>query len=309
MDPLNRLLYIATKKSFRFLGRLPKSAREYGAVCLGRLLFAVDHKHRRIAVDNLSRAFGREKSRPQIVAIAREVFVNLFRITFETAWSLNLPEYKFPEYFHIQGQSEFQQAYAKGKGVLLLGAHFGNWEVQMIIAHMMDMPLHVVVRTLDAAFLDRFVEGYRSRFGAVMIPNQRAAMRKIYAALKKGYPVGILMDQSADFDDGVFVDFFSHRAATNTGMAVLALKSGAPVLPFFLIRRPNGFQAVLGPELPLIKTGDSTKDIEENTQLYNHVIEAYVRRFPDQWFWVHQRWKNLPFCPWPRTNPRVSNRY
>jgi KDO2-lipid IV(A) lauroyltransferase len=179
----------------------------------------------------------------------------------------------------------------------------------MVIAHMMGMPLHVVYRVLDAAFMDRFVQEYRSRFGAVMIPNQRAAMRKIYAALKKGCPVGLLMDQSADFDDGVFADFFNHRAATNIGMAVLALKSGAPVVPFFLIRRPDGFHAVFGPELPLIKTGDHTKDIEENTQLYNHVIEAYVRRFPDQWFWVHQRWKNLPFCPWPRTNPRVSNRY
>ncbi len=300
MDPLNRLLYRVTKKSFRFLGNLPEAARAYCAVCLGRLLFAVDRKHRRVAIDNLTRAFGKEKSRDQIRMIARDVFVNLFRITFETAWSINLPENKFSQHFHIWGRSEFLQAYAKGKGMLLLGAHFGNWEVQMIVAHMMGMPLHVVVRTLDAGFLDRFVEEYRSRFGAVMIPNQRAAMRKIYAALKKGSPVGMLMDQGVDCYDGVFIDFFNRRAATNAGMAVLALKSEAPVLPFFLIRKPNGFHAVLGPELPLIKTGDRTKDIEENTRLYTRVIELYVRKYPEQWFWVHHRWQNRPYCLWPR---------
>jgi KDO2-lipid IV(A) lauroyltransferase len=303
MDPLNRLLHKLVEKIAGFLGSLPKGARENGARFLGRLLFAVDRKHRRIAIDNLTRAFGQEKSRARIETIARQVFVNLFRIVFETAWSLRLDEKSFPRHFHIRGRSEYQRAHAKGKGVLLLGAHFGNWEVQMIIAHMMGMPLHVVYRVLDAPVMDRFVQGYRSRFGAVMIPNQRTAMRKIYAALRKGYPVGMLMDQGADWYDGVFVDFFNLPAATSTGMAILALKSGAPVLPFFLIRKPNGFHAVLGPELPLVKTGDPTRDIEENTRLYSRVIELYARKYPEQWFWVHHRWKNRPYCLWPRQKP------
>ncbi len=309
MNLINQLLYFITKKLFDLLGSFPTHARELIAVFLGRLLYAVDHKHRRIAIDNLTIAFSKEKSKNEIEHIARAVFVNLTRIAFETAWSLKVRAEKLPHHFHISGRSHYQQAQAKGKGVLLLGAHFGNWEIQMVIAHMMGMPLHVFYRPLDVAFMEHFVKAYRSRFGTVMIPNHRAAMRKIYAALKKGYPVGLLMDQGVDYDSGVFVDFFNRRAATNPGMAILALKSQAPVLPFFLIRRSNGFHAVLGPELPLIKTGDPVKDIEENTQLYNRVIETYVRKFPDQWFWVHQRWKNLPFCPWPRTNPRVSNRY
>lgn len=135
-------------------------------------------------------------------------------------------------------------------------------------------------------------------------------MRKIYAALKKGFPVGLLMDQCADWYDGVFVDFFDRSAATSGGMAILALKSDAPVLPFFLIRKPNGFHAVLGPELPLIRTGDRTKDIEENTRLYNRVIEIYARKYPDQWFWVHHRYKNRPYCRWPKRKPinRSHNR-
>ncbi len=303
MDPLNRLLYHFIKKLFRWLGNLPKGAREQLASYSGNLLFALDHKHRRITVDNLTRAFGAEKSTTQIMAIAREVFVNLFRILFEIAWSLNLPEDAFNKYFHIRGQDDFWKAHEKGKGVLLLGAHFGNWEVQMVAAHMMAMPLNVVVRTLDAVFLDRFVEEYRSRFGAVMIPNHRAAMRKIYSALKKGQAVGLLMDQGVDYYDGVFVDFFNRPAATNVGLAVLALKSQAPVLPYFLIRKPEGFLTVLGPELPLIRTGDQTRDIEENTRLYTQVIEIYARKYPEQWFWVHHRWQNRPYCRWPKGKP------
>jgi KDO2-lipid IV(A) lauroyltransferase len=303
MDPLNRLLHKLVERIAGFLGRLPAGARENGARFLGRLLFAVDRKHRRIALENLTRAFGHEKPRARIETIARQVFVNLFRILFETAWSLRLDEKSFPHHFHIWGRSDYQRALAKGKGVLLLGAHFGNREVQMIIAHMMGMPLHVVYRVLDAPVMEHFVKGYRSRFGTVMIPNHRTAMRKIYAALRRGYPVGMLMDQGADWYDGVFVDFFNLPAATSTGIAILALKSEAPVLPFFLIRKPNGFHAVLGPELPLVKTGDLTRDIEENTRLYSRVIELYARKYPEQWFWVHHRWKNRPYCLWPRQKP------
>jgi KDO2-lipid IV(A) lauroyltransferase len=210
------------------------------------------------------------------------------------------------KYFTISGLSNYRSAMAKGKGALLLGAHFGNWEIQMAATHLINMPMRVVYRTLDAKGLDRFVLEYRSRFGAQMISNQRGAIRKIYASLRKGYPVGLLMDQNVDWYEGVFVDYFGHRACTNTGMAVLALKSEAPVVPFFLVRKGNGFECVLGPELSLIKTGDQTKDIEENTRQYNRVIESYARRYPDQWFWVHQRWKTRPYCEWPNPELRLK---
>jgi KDO2-lipid IV(A) lauroyltransferase len=110
------------------------------------------------------------------------------------------------------------------------------------------------------------------------------------------------MDQNVDWYDGVFVDFFGHRACTNKGLARLALKTEAPVLPVFIVREGSLYRAEIGPEVPLIKTGDKTKDVEANTQQYNDVIEAFVRRYPDQWFWVHQRWKTRPYKPWPKTD-------
>ena len=111
--------------------------------------------------------------------------------------------------------------------------------------------------------------------------------------------VALLMDQNVDWYEGVFVDFMGHRACTNKGLAFLALKTEAPVIPVFLIREKKGFKAEFGPEIPTLKTGDKQKDIEANTREYNRVIENVIHRYPDQWFWIHQRWKTKPYQPWP----------
>jgi KDO2-lipid IV(A) lauroyltransferase len=107
------------------------------------------------------------------------------------------------------------------------------------------------------------------------------------------------MDQSVDWYDGVWVDFFGQPTCTSKGMALIAVKSQAPVLPVFLYRETTGFKIVIGEEIPLVVTGDKITDIEINTLNYSKAIEAGVRRHPEQWFWVHRRWKNRPYCPWP----------
>jgi Kdo2-lipid IVA lauroyltransferase/acyltransferase len=301
MNKVDQILYRAVCRWFRFLGGLPQGLRHASAIFFGRLLFVIDRKHRRIALQNLKRALGREKSDTERFAIARRVFENLFHLVFEIGWLRQVPIDELPRHFSLSGEDNCRRALDKGKGVLCLTAHFGNWELLPIVAFMARIPAHIVYRPLDAPFLDRFFKENRTRYGAGAIPSRpRGAMRKIYKELKRGNLVAMLMDQNVDWYEGVFVDFFNHRACTNTSMALLALKSGAPVVPVFLIRTPNGFHAVIEPELPLIQTGDRTKDVELNTQQYNRVIELYARRFPDQWFWVHQRWKTRPYQPWPR---------
>ena len=106
------------------------------------------------------------------------------------------------------------------------------------------------------------------------------------------------MDQNVDWYEGVFVDFMGHRACTNKGLTLLALKTGAPVVPVFMIREKRGFRAEFGSEIPFLKTGDKQKDIEVNTRQYNRIIENMIRQFPDQWFWIHQRWKTKPYQAW-----------
>jgi KDO2-lipid IV(A) lauroyltransferase len=313
MNKMNRIehgLYSAVDIFLRIVGCLPSGARQTCAAVLGTVGYKLAKRHRRIAIGNLTTAFGREKSSDDIHKLARQAFVNMVRMVFEIGWSLRLPESSYPHHFTYSGLEHYHRAKSRERGVLLLGAHFSNWEFYPVMAHMAGVPMTFVYRPLDARFMDAYMKDLRTRFGAGTISTRRGAMAKIYKSLNRGHAVGLLMDQGADFDNGVFVDFFNRRAATNVGMALLALKSGAPVVPFFLERTgQDRFHAAFGPELPLIKTGDRTKDIEANTQQYNDAIEAYARKYPDQWFWVHNRWKNLPFCPWPRTNPKVSNRY
>jgi KDO2-lipid IV(A) lauroyltransferase len=283
----------------KFLGLFSRKQAVRIANLLGKILFNVAKKHREIALDNLTYAFGNEKQPEEIEKIARQVFINLVQVVFEVSWSLKLDERHLSRKFKIDGCHHFKKAYEKGKGVLVLTAHLGNWELLSVLAGMIELPMSSVVRPLDFEPLDHYIHNLRSRFGGKMIPKQRS-FRKIIRCLARGEAVYLLMDQNVDWYEGVFVDFMGHRACTNKGMALLALKTGAPVVPVFMIREKSGLRAEFGPEVVTVKTGDRQKDIEINTQEYNRVIECFVRRYPDQWFWIHQRWKTKPYQAWPR---------
>ncbi|MDO9565354.1 MAG: lysophospholipid acyltransferase family protein [Candidatus Desulfaltia sp.] len=283
----------------KLLGLIPRKTAFKLGNFIGRILFLFDKKHRKIAIDNLTRSFGHEKSSYEIKILVRRVFKNLGQIIFEIGWSLRLERKDFQKHFNIQGLSNYSNAYKKGKGVLLLTAHMGNWELLSIIIAMAGYPVSVLYRPLDFFLLDRLFGMIRGRFGAELIPSAQS-MRKILQSLKHGKVVGMLIDQNVDWHEGVFVDFFGHRACTNKGMALLARRTESPVVPVFLVREKSGFRAEFGSEIPLIKTEDIRKDIEENTQQYNRIVEDFIRQYPDQWFWVHQRWKTKPYCQWPK---------
>jgi KDO2-lipid IV(A) lauroyltransferase len=283
---------------FKLLGLLPRTWTAGMADILGGMLFCLDKKHREIAMNNLTYAFGRQKLPQEIKKIARQVFINLVQVVFEIGWSLRLNERHFAEHFKIDGYHHIKNAYEKGRGVLALTAHFGNWELLAVIGAMIKFPISIVVRPLDFKPLDHFIFNLRTRYGGEIIPKQRS-IRTVIRSLDRGEIVVLLMDQNVDWYEGVFVDFMGHRACTNKGLALLALKTGAPVVPVFMIREKRGFRAEFGPEITTFKTGDKQKDIEINTQEYNRVIENVIRRYPDQWFWIHQRWKTKPYCSWP----------
>ncbi len=291
------MIYELIALCFRLLGLIPKKQGDRIGSLLGRLFFAADVKHRDIAMRNLSYAMNTPPEETR--AIAMRVFENLGKVLFEMAWSLNLDERQLHRHFRIEGFSHIRDAYKKGKGVLALTAHFGNWELLTVIAAMTGYPLSIVYRPLDFRPMDQFVIDFRTRFLGKLIPKQKS-MRRVLRSLRDGDMVALLMDQNVDWYDGVFVDFFGHRACTNKGMALLALKTGAPVVPVFLIREESGFKGVYLPEIPLTQTNDKTKDVEVNTEKYNRAIESVIRQYPDQWFWVHRRWKTRPYQPWPR---------
>ena len=293
------IAYWAITRFFVLLGSFSlDTGRRMGSL-LGHLIFVSDAKHRRIALENLSHAFAGEKGPKQIRALGRSVFQNLCQVLFEIAWSLRLKKKDFAQYFLVKGLSNLKRAHNKGKGVLVLTAHVGNWELLTTIGFLAGLPQSIVVRPLDFGPLENFFVMLRTRFGGKLIPKKHS-MRMVLKSLKQGEMVGFLMDQNVDWYDGVFVDFFGRWACTNKGLAILALHTGAPVVPVFLIRDKSCFKAEFGPEVPLVRTGDKTKDIEANTQQYTRVIESLVRQYPDQWFWVHQRWKTRHYHPWPK---------
>lgn len=300
MKPFNEFVTDLITVLFRTIGRLPPALADSIARTAARFWFRIDRKHRRIAIQNLTRAFGTELNPDQIQKLAFQSFYNIMHIPFEIGWSLRLSLVELFRYMEIRGAHHIQAALAEGKGVLALAAHVGNWELLPYVAGVVCFSADLVYRPLDFSPLDLFFVRLRTRFGAELIPNAHA-MRKILRQLKKGHVIAMLMDQNVDWYEGVFVDFFNHTACTNKGIALLALKTRAPVVPSFMLRDRHRFIIEFCEPVPLVDTGDRTHDVEANTLRYNQAIEAVIRRYPDQWFWVHQRWKTKAYCSWKKS--------
>lgn len=291
-------------KLVKVLGLVPETATERISGFVGSLVYRLAGRHRAIAIDNLTMAMGDQIDAGQIRRIVRRVFHNLCRMVFEIGWSLRLSQRDVGRWFAIEGAHHYRQVFASGRGVLFVLSHFGNWELLPCIAALMGHPIHIVYRPLDNPLLERFIRFLRFRFGAGAIathPRGDRAMARVIRCLRNGEGVGMLMDQNVDWYEGVFVDFFGRRACTSRSAAMLAARTGAAIVPCFIVRQGRRFKGVFGPVLEPSRTGDGRRDIEDTTQAFTAVIEAAVRRRPDQWFWVHQRWKTKPYCRLPRT--------
>ncbi len=299
LSPIEKAVFSLITMLFRLFGKIPGPiAKELGKL-LGMAGYWVDKKHRDITLANLKRAFGDEKNEDQLKKLSKAVYKNIGQILFEIGWSTNGNLKNLQKKIIVKGLKNYKNAHAKGKGVLVITAHLGNWEMLSIVATFADIPINVLQRPLDFKPMSRFIETMRTRFGAKLIAANHG-MRKTLKALKNGEAVAILMDQNVDYYLGVWVDFFGTPACTSNGLALLAQKTKAPVISVFLTRTKEGFVAEFGKEIPLVKTGDKTKDIYQNTLNYTKTIENHIRRHPEQWFWVHRRWKTRHYCDWPR---------
>ena len=267
---------------------------------LGRIWFQVDRRHRKIALNNLKIAWGDELGESERRTIALRNFIHLAQVLLELPYLKKLTPEKLDGFVAFDGIEHFKDALQKGRGVLLLASHFGNWELMALAFSLRYRPIHIVVRPLDNPFLDNLITKIRTRGGNQLIPK-KGSVRKMLRLLSAGEVVALLLDQNPAWYEGVFVPFFNEIACTNKALSTIALRTGAPVIPAFNVRQPDGSYRIFGePEVLLDRSGDNTRDIEENTAKFNKIIENYVRRYPEQWFWVHQRWKTRPYQPWPR---------
>lgn len=268
----------------------PLSVKLTLAVGMSRLVYHLLQKHRLIAVHNLSRSFP-EKSLDDILKIIKESYANFALMFVEFPQILYLNRNNLDRWVSVKGLEHYQQACSDGKGVLLFTAHFGNWEMGNAALAILSKPPIFMARTLDSPFLEEISTAARERLGIGNLHKENA-MRSVLSLLHKGEVLELLIDQNVAAREGVFINFFGRPACATSGVALMALHTGAAVLPIFTTRMPDGrYLTEIGPRAETFRTGNREQDVLQNTQNYNGIIEDHVRKYPGQWLWLHQRWK------------------
>jgi Kdo2-lipid IVA lauroyltransferase/acyltransferase len=289
-----KLEYAAAWPFIKLLGILPRPLSRAFAIAIAQLFYLFHVRLRRVGMRNLAMAFP-EKSEAERARILRGVFTSLGRQLSEVC---RFPKYTIDNVDDVvvyDGLENYERAYARGKGVLFVTAHFGAWELSAFAHSLHGHWLHVVMRPMDNEYLDRLIQGYRTMYGNKTV-GKDDFVRGLLAAMKAGEVVGILMDTNMTPPQGVFVDFFGIPACTASGLARIALRTDAAVVPGFTIWDDSlrKYRLRFDPAVELVRTGDLEADIVANTQKFTKVIEDYVRKYPEQWLWVHRRWKTRP---------------
>jgi KDO2-lipid IV(A) lauroyltransferase len=225
----------------------------------------------------------------------REVYLNLGCLLAEFCLMPSYTAKGASEFIRYEGLENYLRARDKGKGVLVLTGHLGAWELSSFYHSLMGYPMGMVIRRLDNPLVDRFVNNIRCLHGNRVIHKDDFA-RGLIASMRAGETVGILMDTNMTPPQGVFVPFFGVEACTASGMARVAAKTGATVVPGFLLweKAENKYVLRFGEELQVVTTGDAEQDALTNTAAFTAVIESYIRQYPEQWLWMHRRWKTRP---------------
>lgn len=267
----------------------PKTGERIGET-LGDLAFDLIRKRRDLTVGHLTRVFGEQET---AVRLARSVYRHLGRTAVEHARLLTSSVTDIRDRIETAGVEHIEWALGQGRGAVLVTGHFGYWELLGATVASLGYPIGVVAKDQHNPAVNRLIIRCRERLGMQIIP-MASAMRPVLKTLKQNGCVGLLMDQDAG-PGGTFVNFFDQPASTYQGPAVFALRTGAPVIPCFIVK--NGIErhrVVFETPIESTSTGDEDKDVHRVTQQYTSVLERYIRDYPDHWFWVHRRWKTRP---------------
>lgn len=259
----------------------------------GSLAYVLDRRHRRVALDNLALAFGDAMAEPERRRVTRACFAHFGRILLDTLTFPRITAEDAGRLVEYRGLEHVRAAYARGCGVLVFSGHFGHWELVALMQGHLGLPLALVTRPLDNARLERLLADLRGSSGNLVV-HKRNAVREMARALRRGIGVAIVIDQDAR-GDGIFVPFFGRLVSTTPSLALLALRTGAAVVPVASYPRSDGTYLVeYGPEVPVVDTGDRDADVGRITAACTAVIESWVRRRPELWLWMHRRFKTRP---------------
>ena len=286
----HRLEYAGLRVLMSMTRRLaPARASQVGDV-LGALVFHVTGMRKKLVMEHLARVFGMSGDSEKLRAMSRSVYIQLGRTAVEHARLLAARTADLRDRLDISGEEHIARARNGGRGVILITGHFGYWELLGATVAMLGYPITVVAKKLHNPAVDGLVHAGRERLGMAVAPMDKAPAA-VYRALRRNECVGLLADQDAGAG-GVFVDFLGMRASTYQGPALFALRTGAPIVPCFIIRSgPERHRVCFETPIEAIPTGDEPADIARITQAYTDVLARYIMDYPDHWFWVHRRWK------------------
>ena len=286
--------YVAVWATLKMLGALPRGVARSFAAMVARVLYTLLPRLRRTAEFNLRLAFP-EWDEARRRGVIRGMVRNL---GWMAAAFARLPRYtreNIEDVVILDGHENFLEGQRRGKGVLYLTGHIGAWELSSFAHALYGFPLHYMARPLDNARVDALVNRYRCLSGNQPIFKNESA-RSLLKILKEVGTVGILADQNTMPEEGVFVDFFGKSACTTTGIARVALHTDAAVVPGYAIwdQGIGKYRLRFEPAVELARTGETEGDVLVNTQKFAKVIEEIIRKYPEQWVWVHARWKTRP---------------
>ena len=290
----NKSELLAVRSFLGAVGALPLETSMKFGKSLGKFIGARFPKLGKTARRNLEIAF------PEMPESERE---KIIRGTFESlgrhlGFISHFRKFKHEDIRHLvelEGRENFDRAVETGKGILFFTGHFGSWEVFNLLPPAFGFGMNILVRRIDNPLVEGFVDNFRTRFGSVTLDKKKSA-RTMFRVLENGELLGILADLNVQEREGTFVDFFGVPASTTTSIAKLALKTGAGVMPAFAVwdEAKRKYVIYLEPPIEYEKTGDAEADIKNLTQDITAVVEQFVRRYPEQWLWIHKRWNTRP---------------
>jgi len=259
---------------------------------LGRFLSLVLVKNRTLSKKHLNIAFGDTKSQEEISSISKAVFVNL-ATSFAEILSLPKIKDKLDEIIDIEGIEKFDKVLSEKKGAIAITAHLGNWELIPMYFASKGYPSNVIARPIYYEKYEEWVSFLRNSMGVNVIYRTESP-KKILKLLKDNEIVGILPDQDVDSVDGIFVDFFKKSAYTPSAPAKISIATGAPIIPIFIVRDGKRHKIYVEDPIYIDKNIDKNEAVKIYTQKVSDTIESYIRKYPQQWVWMHRRWKTRP---------------
>ena len=276
------------------IGALPLETSMRFGKSVGKFFAKRFPKLQKTARKNLAIAFP-EMPEPEREKIALGTFESLGRHLGFVSHFKKFKHEDIRNLVEVVGREHFDKAHESGRGVLFFTGHFGSWEVFNLLPPAFGFDMNILVRRIDNPLVEDFVDKMRTRFGSVTLDKTKSA-RTMFRVLKKGGLLGILADLNVQEKEGVFVDFFGVPASTTTSIAKLALATNAAVLPAFAVweEAQKKYVVYLEPEIEFDTSDNSDENVRQLTQKITTIVEKYVRRYPEQWLWIHKRWNTRP---------------